>query len=93
MTSDAFFRLTVEAVFYIRGRGTVVTGQVEAGSLQLGDQLRLSRPGTAHRAVTVAVIEKYREKLTRAQPGDEIGVVLGGQDQQDVRRGDVLLGT
>jgi elongation factor Tu len=68
MTSDAFFRMTVEDVFYIRGRGTVVTGQVESGTLKLSDEINLSRPGVANRRVVVAGIEQFRKQMTEAQP-------------------------
>jgi elongation factor Tu len=92
MTSDAFFRMTVYDVFYIRGRGTVVTGQVEAGTLKLSDEINISRPGSASRTVVVAGIEMFRKQMTQAQAGDNVGVLLRGIDKQDVQRGDTLMG-
>jgi elongation factor Tu len=92
MTADAFFRMTVEDVFYIRGRGTVVTGQVEAGTLNLSDEIHIRRPGALSRTVVVAGIEMFRKQLTQAQAGDNVGVLLRGLDKKDVQRGDMLMG-
>jgi elongation factor Tu len=92
MTADAFFRMTVADVFYIRGRGTVVTGQVESGTLRLSDELHLSRPGAANRTVVVAGIEQFRKQMTEAKAGDNVGLLLAGLEKKDVQRGDTLLG-
>ena len=92
MTSDAFFRMTVADVFYIRGRGTVVTGQVESGTLNLNDEINISRPGSAAIPVVVVGIETFRKQVTQAQAGDNVGVLLRGVDKQDVQRGDTLMG-
>jgi elongation factor Tu len=92
MTADAFFRMTVQEVFYIRGKGTVVTGKVEAGTLNLSDEINISRPGAASRAVVVAGIEMFRKQVMQAQAGDNVGVLLRGLEKQDVQRGDTLLG-
>jgi len=92
MTADAFFRMTVEDVFSIRGRGTVVTGQIESGTLKVGDEITLSRPGAANRSAVVAGIEQFRKQLTEAQAGDNIGVLLRGLEKKDIQHGDTLLG-
>ena len=92
MTADAFFRLTVYDVFYIRGRGTVVTGQIEAGTLKVNDEITLSRPGAENRAVVVTGIEMLRKQVNQAQAGDNVGVLLRGLEKKDVQRGDTLLG-
>ncbi len=92
MTADAFFRMTVHDVFYIRGRGLVVTGQIEAGTLNLGDEINISRPGSASRAAVVTGIEMFRKQTSQAQAGDNVGVLLRGLEKQDVQPGDTLLG-
>ena len=92
MTSDAFFRMTVHDVFYIRGRGTVVTGQVEAGTLKLNDEINISRPGSASIPVVVVGIEMFQKQLTQAQAGDNVGVLLRGVEKKDVQSGDTLMG-
>jgi elongation factor Tu len=83
--------MTVEDVFFIRGRGTVVTGQVESGLLHVGDEIHLKRQGSTKKAVVTA-IESFRKQLTQAQVGDNIGVVLRDISKQDVQHGDVLTG-
>jgi elongation factor Tu len=83
--------MTVEDVFGIRGRGTVVTGRIEQGSLEAGDEIALS--GASYtRAVVVAAIEKHRKRVERAEEGDYVGLKLAGVDKEEVQRGDVLSG-
>ena len=92
MTADPFFRMTIADVFFIKGRGTVVIGQVESGTLKVGDEINLARASGSPRAVTVTGIEQLRKLLTEAQAGDNIGVLLRGVEKKDVQQGDVLLG-
>jgi len=85
------FRMTVEDVFAVRGRGTVVTGRIESGTLKVGDQVRL-RGQTTVRKLVVAGIEQFHTRLTQAQAGDNVGIVFHDRDltKHDVRAGDVL---
>jgi elongation factor Tu len=92
MTSDPFFRMTIEDVFSIKGRGLVVTGQIEAGTLNLNDEINISRSGYPNRAVVVAGIEMFRKQLTQAKAGDNVGVLLRGLDKKEVQHGDTLMG-
>ena len=92
MTADPFFRLTIADVFFIKGRGIVVTGTVESGTLKVGDKIQIARAGGSPRSVTVTGIEQFRKLLTEAQAGDDIGVLLRGIEKQDIQKGDVLLG-
>jgi translation elongation factor EF-Tu-like GTPase len=89
-TFGAGFRLTVQDVFSIRGRGTVVTGRVEAGSLRNGEVLRLTRVDGAARDVTVAGIEMFRKVTETANPGDNVGLLLRDLGRDDIGAGDVL---
>ena len=91
MVTDSRFRMIVEDVFGIRGRGTVVTGRIEQGSLEAGDEIELRGPGYT-RAVVVAAIEKDRKRVERAEEGDYVGLKLEGVDKEEVQRGDVLSG-
>ena len=84
------FRITVEDVFSITGRGTVITGQVESGSVKVGDQVTLRRVDGSIREVTVTGIEMFRKILDAARQGDNVGLLLRGLDRSDVGRGDVL---
>ena len=86
------FRFTVEDVFSIKGRGTVVTGQVQAGRLQKGSTVRLARTDGTQRDVTVTGIEAFRKTLDVAEPGTNVGLLLRDVGRDDVGRGDQLLG-
>jgi translation elongation factor EF-Tu-like GTPase len=80
------FRMTIQDVFAITGRGTVATGQVESGQLRVGDELRVNDTFTA----TVDAIEAFRKKLTEANVGDNIGVLFKSLKRSDLNPGDVL---
>jgi translation elongation factor EF-Tu-like GTPase len=81
------FRLTVGDVFSIRGRGTVVTGQVEAGSVRVGDTVHVNGAG---QAVSVDGIEMFRKTVDTAGVGDNVGLLVRQLRREDVDRGDVL---
>jgi translation elongation factor EF-Tu-like GTPase len=81
------FRLTVDDVFFIRGRGTVVTGEVEVGSIRVGDEVQV---GYRTSAVRVDGIEAFRKRLDEAQAGQMIGLLLTSLSKDDVNRGDVI---
>ena len=92
MSIDPLFRMTVEDVFSIRGRGTVAVGKIEAGTLKSGDRVWLQHAG-ANREVTVAGIEMFRKVMDQAGTGDNVGLLLKDLNQGDIQRGDVLLGS
>ena len=82
------FRMTVADVFFIKGRGLVATGRVEAGTLRVGDELQLNGGAT----VKVDGIEAFRRVMEEAREGDNIGVLLHNLEREDVNAGDVLTG-
>lgn len=86
------FRFTVEDVFSIKGRGTVVTGQVAAGRLAKGSTVRLVRADGSQRDVTVIGVEAFRKLLDVAEPGTNVGLLLRDVGRDDVARGDQLIG-
>jgi elongation factor Tu len=92
MPADPSFRMTVEDVFTIRGRGTVVTGRIESGTLAVGDEIQIKRPDSAKKTV-VTGLEAFRKQLKQATVGDNVGVLLGQVSKDEVQRGDVLLGS
>src|SRR5689334_17811261 len=92
MATDPLFRMTVEDVFSIAGRGTVVTGQFESGTLTVGDEVSFSRNGVVKKAV-VNGIEAFRNQLKQANAGDNIGVLLRDIKKPEIQRGDVLTGS
>ena len=84
------FRMTIADVFTIVGRGTVVTGQVESGSVSTGDTVRLTGPGGAPRKIEIAGVEMFRKQVDTANSGDKVGLLLCGVDKQSLGQGDVL---
>jgi hypothetical protein len=85
---DEGFRLTVEDVFSIAGRGTVVTGVVERGTLRVGEALVLKKPDGRSLPTVCTGIEAFRRILDEARPGDNIGILLRRLGKDDVARGD-----
>ena len=90
-TYGAGFRLTVEDVFSIRGRGTVVTGRIESGTVQKGDTLRQTRTDGTGRDVEVNGIEMFRKVTDQATAGDNVGLLLADLGRDDIGAGDVLV--
>jgi elongation factor Tu len=90
MTTDPTFHMTVEDVFSIRNRGTVVTGRIETGTLKVGDQVVI-KGRSGEKTTTVTGIEAFRKALDRANPGDNVGLLLKDLTKQDVQQGDEIL--
>jgi elongation factor Tu len=86
---DKPFLLPVEDVFSITGRGTVVTGRVEAGVVNAGDRVELVGLGSTA-ATTVTSVEMFQKVLDEGRAGDNIGALLRGTKKEDVERGQVL---
>jgi elongation factor Tu len=86
---DKPFLMPVEDVFSITGRGTVATGRVERGTVQVGDTVELVGIKDTRSAVITGV-EMFRKLLDKAEAGDNIGVLLRGLNREDVVRGQVL---
>ena len=86
---DLPFLMPIEDVFSIEGRGTVVTGRVERGTIKVNDEVEIVgiRPTTK---TTVTGIEMFRKLLEVGQAGDNIGCLLRGTKKSDVERGQVL---
>ncbi len=86
---DKPFLMSIEDVFTISGRGTVVTGRVERGQLNLNDEVEIV--GLKETKKTVATgIEMFRKSLDYAEAGDNAGVLLRGVARDEVERGQVL---
>ena len=87
--TDKPFLMPVEDVFTITGRGTVATGRVERGQLNLNDPLEIV--GIHETKNTVATgIEMFRKLLDYAESGDNVGVLLRGVNREEIQRGQVL---
>ena len=83
------FFMSIEDVFTITGRGTVVTGRVERGQLKLNDEVEIVGLKPTKKTV-VTGIEMFRKSLDYAEAGDNAGVLLRGISREDVERGQVL---
>ncbi len=86
--TDKPFLMPVEDVFTITGRGTVATGRVERGELNLNDTVEIV--GIAEETRSTVVTGMFRKLLPSAQAGDNIGALLRGVDRKDIQRGQVL---
>ena len=87
--NDKSFLMSIEYVFTITGRGTVVTGRVERGTLKLNEEVEIVGIKDT-RKTTVTGIEMFRKQLDFAQAGDNAGVLLRGITRDEVERGQVL---
>ena len=81
------FSMTIQDVFTITGRGTVVVGKVESGRLQINDTILIERTG---KIANVKGIEAFRKQIDSAQAGDDIGILLENIQRNDVEIGDKL---
>ncbi|MBX2859780.1 MAG: elongation factor Tu [Vampirovibrio sp.] len=86
---DQPFLMPIEDVFTITGRGTVVTGRIERGQVNVGDEVEIVGMGET-RKTTVTGVEMFRKQLDNGMAGDNVGALLRGIDKEDVERGQVL---
>jgi elongation factor Tu len=86
---DKPFMMPVEDVFSIKGRGTVVTGRVERGSVKVGDPIEIVGLRDT-RQTTVTGLEMFHKVLDNAEAGDNCGALLRGIERDDIERGMVL---
>ncbi len=88
--ADQPFLMPVEDVFTITGRGTVATGRVERGVLNLNEEVEIVGLADERRKTVVTGIEMFRKLLDNAEAGDNIGALLRGINRTDIKRGQVL---
>ena len=86
---DQPFLMPVEDVFGIKGRGTVVTGRVEKGIVNVGQEIAIVGIKDTY-TTTVTGVEMFHKTLESGEPGDAVGVLLRGVDREDIERGQVL---
>ena len=86
---DKPFLMPVEDIFSIEGRGTVVTGRVERGSIKVGSEIEIVGIKDTTKT-TVTGVEMFNKQLDAAQAGDNAGILLRGTKKEDVHRGQVL---
>jgi len=86
---DLPFLMPIEDIFTISGRGTVVTGRIEAGIVNVGDELEIIGIRDTQ-TTTCTGVEMFRKLLDSGEAGDNVGVLLRGTKREDVERGQVL---
>ena len=86
---DKPFLMPIEDVFSISGRGTVVTGRIERGVINVGDEIEIIGIKDTKKSICTGV-EMFRKLLDRGEAGDNVGVLLRGIDREGVERGQVL---
>jgi len=86
---DRPFQMPIEDVFSITGRGTVVTGKVEQGLLNVGTEVEIVGIRDTQKT-TVTGVEMFRKLLDEARAGDNVGLLLRGTGKDDVERGQVI---
>lgn len=87
---DKPFLMPIEDVFSITGRGTVATGRIEAGVVNVGDPVEIVGMGEEKLTSTVTGVEMFRQILERGEAGDNAGILLRGIDKKQIRRGMVI---
>ncbi|MBN8689693.1 MAG: elongation factor Tu [Armatimonadetes bacterium] len=88
--NDKPFLMAVEDVFTITGRGTVATGRVERGTLNVNTEVEIVGLSEAPRKTTCTGVEMFRKLLDSCQAGDNVGLLLRGVDRDDIERGMVI---
>jgi elongation factor Tu len=89
--TDKPFLMPVEDVFTITGRGTVVTGRVERGVINVNEEVEIVGIKQTSTKTTVTGVEMFRKLLDQGQAGDNVGLLLRGIKREDVERGQVVV--
>ncbi|MBR1698307.1 MAG: elongation factor Tu, partial [Bacteroidales bacterium] len=87
---DKDFLMPIEDIFSITGRGTVVTGRIESGTIHVNDPVELVGFGDEPRTSVVTGVEMFRKLLPQGEAGDNVGLLLRGVDKKEVKRGEVV---
>jgi len=88
--TDLDFLMPIEDVFSITGRGTVATGRIESGVINVGDPVDIIGMGAEKLTSTCTGVEMFRKLLDRGEAGDNAGILLRGIEKTDIRRGMVI---
>jgi len=89
--TDQPFLMPIEDIFTITGRGTVVTGRVERGSLNVNEDVEIIGIQEKSQTTTVTGIEMFRKMMDYTEAGDNCGLLLRGTKREDVERGQVVI--
>lgn len=89
---DGGFRMPVDDVFVITGRGVVATGRVEAGVAKIGQQVHIVRGGAVVATTKINGIEKFRAVMESATIGENVGLLLDAMTRDQLMSGDLIQG-
>jgi len=84
------FLMPIEDIFSITGRGTVVTGRIETGTIHVNDPAEIVGFSDKPRSTVVTGVEMFRKLLDQGEAGDNVGLLLRGIDKKEVKRGEVI---
>ena len=84
------FLMPIEDIFSITGRGTVVTGRIETGTIHVNDPAEIVGFNDKPKATVVTGVEMFRKLLDQGEAGDNVGLLLRGVDKKEVKRGEVI---
>ena len=84
------FLMPIEDIFSITGRGTVVTGRIETGTVHVGDPAEIVGFNDRPKTTVVTGVEMFRKLLDQGEAGDNVGLLLRGIDKKEVKRGEVI---
>ena len=84
------FLMPIEDIFSITGRGTVVTGRIETGTIHVGDPAEIVGFNDRPKSTVVTGVEMFRKLLDQGEAGDNVGLLLRGIDKKEVKRGEVI---
>ena len=84
------FLMPIEDIFSITGRGTVVTGRIETGTIHVNDAAEIVGFNDKPKSTVVTGVEMFRKLLDQGEAGDNVGLLLRGVDKKDVKRGEVI---
>lgn len=88
--TDKPFLCPIEDIFSITGRGTVATGRVERGKLNLGEDIEIVGMADRPKKTVATGIEMFRKEMDYCEAGDNVGILMRGVDKEEVERGQVL---
>ena len=87
---DKDFLMPIEDIFSITGRGTVVTGRIETGTIHVNDPAEIVGFNDKPKSTVVTGVEMFRKLLDQGEAGDNVGLLLRGIDKKEVKRGEVI---
>jgi len=88
---DQPFLLSIEDVFSISGRGTVVTGRIESGKVKIGDEVEIAGIVKNNKKTVCTGVEMFNKQLSEGVAGDNVGLLLRGVNKDEVERGQVVI--